>query len=76
MGVPQLATSNAKQYHGSSSVSTDVMVTDTIHLVDHVIPITSVKDGIMFYQGNKTTWITDFTSPDYLTVGTPITDSL
>jgi hypothetical protein len=52
------------------------MVTDTTHLVDHVIPIPSVKDGIMFYQGNKTTLLTDRISPDHLTVGTPITDSL
>lgn len=31
-------------------------------------------DGIGFYQGNRTTWLADHVSPDYLNVSTPITD--
>ncbi|MFZ0512414.1 MAG: RNA 2'-phosphotransferase [Candidatus Nitrosopolaris sp.] len=32
------------------------------------------QNGIKFYQGNKTTWLTDYISPDYLNVSTPITE--
>jgi putative RNA 2'-phosphotransferase len=31
-------------------------------------------DGISFYQGNRTTWLADHVSPDYLNVSMPITD--
>jgi RNA:NAD 2'-phosphotransferase (TPT1/KptA family) len=40
------------------------------HLLSTVQASKAYQNGIKFYEGNKTTWLADYISPDYLNVRT------
>ena len=63
-----------RQYvHLSVDQETALLVAKRKQGIPSIITVRARKayqNGIKFYQGNKTTWLVDYVSPDYLNVGT------
>ena len=63
-----------RQYvHLSVDGETALLVAKRKQGISFIITVQASKayrNGIKFYEGNKTTWLADYISPDYLNVGT------
>jgi putative RNA 2'-phosphotransferase len=65
-----------RQYvHLSVDRETALLVAKRKQGISFIITVQASKayrNGIKFYEGNKTTWLADYISPDYLNVRTSV----